>query len=130
MEAKFKKYWGDVPLLYCLSSIFDHRIKLDGVDTLLDDFGQNMNVDVSGIKVEVKATLDRLVIHYEDKAPTPRPTQGPSGSSSSGLVSKLTHAKRILQRKKQRQSSQPTQELSLYLSSYEEETILPLTSPF
>ncbi|KAJ6804882.1 zinc finger BED domain-containing protein RICESLEEPER 2 [Iris pallida] len=121
MEAKFKKYWGDVPLLYCLSSIFDPRIKLDGVDTLLDDFGQNMNVDVSGIKVEVKATLDRLVIHYEDKAPTPRPTQGPSGSSSSGLVSKLTHAKRILQRKKQRQSSQPTQELSLYLSSYEEE---------
>lgn len=101
--------------------MYDNVHYLDGVETLLDDFGENMNVDVSGTKVEVKMALDRLVIHYEDKAPTPRPTQGPSSSSSSGLVSKLTHAKRILQRKKQKQSSQPTQELSLYLSSYEEE---------
>lgn len=36
-------------------------------------------------------------------------------------MSKLSNAKNILQRKKQKQSSLQTQELSLYLNSYEED---------
>lgn len=36
-------------------------------------------------------------------------------------MSKLSNAKNILQRKKQKQSFLPTQELSVYLNSYEED---------
>lgn len=46
MERKFRKYWGEISPLYCSLSIFDLKFKLDGVFILLDDFHENMNVDV------------------------------------------------------------------------------------
>ncbi|KAK2648309.1 hypothetical protein Ddye_015798 [Dipteronia dyeriana] len=39
METKLKKYWANIPLLYALSAITDPRVKLSGLEVLLEFIG-------------------------------------------------------------------------------------------
>lgn len=54
METKCLKYWRDMPLLYCLTSVFDRKMKLDGVFILLDNFNDDMNVEVGILKYKLE----------------------------------------------------------------------------
>jgi hypothetical protein len=36
MEAKFSSYWRITPLTFCIVAALDPRMKLQGVETLLD----------------------------------------------------------------------------------------------
>ena len=42
MELKFKKYWKPFPFLFCLAVIFDPRIKLAGLENVLDTLSENL----------------------------------------------------------------------------------------
>ena len=35
MIEKIKKYWGEIPLLYFISLIVDHRLKFEALDELM-----------------------------------------------------------------------------------------------
>ena len=35
MEEKFNKYWKETPMTFCLAAVFDHRLKLTGVEFFL-----------------------------------------------------------------------------------------------
>ncbi|KAK0574519.1 hypothetical protein LWI29_024902 [Acer saccharum] len=47
MEAKLKKYWSTIPLLYALSIVIDPRIKLSGLEVFLEVIGTNLEIDYS-----------------------------------------------------------------------------------
>ena len=47
MEAKFKKYWSTIPLLYALGVIIDPRVKLPGFEALLEYLGGVLSIDYS-----------------------------------------------------------------------------------
>ncbi|KAK3204658.1 hypothetical protein Dsin_018704 [Dipteronia sinensis] len=47
METKFKKYWSEMPFFYALGVIVDPRIKLAGLEYLLEFIGNKLSVDYS-----------------------------------------------------------------------------------
>ena len=47
MEAKFKKYWSTIPLLYALGVIIDPRVKLSGFEALIKYLGEILSIDYS-----------------------------------------------------------------------------------
>lgn len=38
MQLKFLKYYEEIPLFYCLACVLDPKMKLTGVETLIDGF--------------------------------------------------------------------------------------------
>ena len=64
MEAKFSQYWRIAPLTFCIVAALDPRLKLKGVETLLDEINTNMNItDINDISI-VKTQLETLYLDY------------------------------------------------------------------
>ena len=42
MGAKFKKYWEKIPGLYCLATVLDPRMKLTGVESLIQGIAEKL----------------------------------------------------------------------------------------
>jgi hypothetical protein len=65
METKFKKYWSKIPFLYALGVIVDPRVKLSGLETLVDYLGEMLNVDYSAQVTNIRTKLFEVFSTYE-----------------------------------------------------------------
>ncbi|KAK3218460.1 hypothetical protein Dsin_012430 [Dipteronia sinensis] len=65
METKFKKYWSEMPFLYALGVIVDHRIKLAGLEYLLEFIGNKLSVDYSDQITDILNKLFEVFSIYE-----------------------------------------------------------------
>ena len=65
METKFKKYWSTIPFLYALGVIVDPRVKLSGLETLVDYLGEMLNVDYSAQVTNIRTKLFEVFSTYE-----------------------------------------------------------------
>ncbi|KAK2662521.1 hypothetical protein Ddye_001095 [Dipteronia dyeriana] len=78
METKLKKYWANIPLLYALSAIVDPRVKLSGLEVLLEFIGINLSIDYSKQITDIGTKLFKIFRIYEsrfDNIDTPQSTQ-------------------------------------------------------
>ena len=64
MEAKFSQYWRIAPLTFCIAAALDPRLKLKGVETLLDEINSNMNTTNINDISTVKTQLETLYLDY------------------------------------------------------------------
>ncbi|KAK3189262.1 hypothetical protein Dsin_028823 [Dipteronia sinensis] len=67
METKFKKYWSEMPFLYALGVIVDPRIKLAGLEYLLEFIGNKLSVDYSDQITDIQNKLFKVFSIYERK---------------------------------------------------------------
>ncbi|KAK2648818.1 hypothetical protein Ddye_016307 [Dipteronia dyeriana] len=67
METKFKKYWANIPLLYALSAIIDPRVKLSGLEVLLEFIGINLSIDYSEQITDIRTKLFEIFRIYETR---------------------------------------------------------------
>ncbi|KAK2648774.1 hypothetical protein Ddye_016263 [Dipteronia dyeriana] len=67
METKLKKYWANVPLLYALSAIIDPRVKLSGLEVLLEFIGINLSIDYSEKITDIRTKLFEIFHIYETR---------------------------------------------------------------
>ncbi|KAK0573548.1 hypothetical protein LWI29_009730 [Acer saccharum] len=87
MEAKFKKYWYEIPFLYALGAIIDPRVKLSGLETLLEYLGDILSVDYSAQVTDIRTKLFKVFSTYErryggvDVQPTIEPDTLPNQTS-------------------------------------------------
>ncbi|KAK0571949.1 hypothetical protein LWI29_038573 [Acer saccharum] len=65
METKFEKYWYEIPFLYALGVIIDPRVKLSGLETLLDYLRENLSVDYSAQVTDIRTKLFDVFSTYE-----------------------------------------------------------------
>ncbi|KAK3219659.1 hypothetical protein Dsin_013629 [Dipteronia sinensis] len=65
METKLKKYWSTIPFLYALGLIVDHRVKLSGLDYLLEFIRKNMSIDYSEQITDIRNKLFEVFTIYE-----------------------------------------------------------------
>ncbi|KAK3189341.1 hypothetical protein Dsin_028902 [Dipteronia sinensis] len=79
METKFKKYWSEMRFLYALGVIVDPRIKLSGLEYLLEFIGNKLSVDYSDQITDIRNKLFEVFSIYElrfggvDTEPSPKP---------------------------------------------------------
>ncbi|KAK3229655.1 hypothetical protein Dsin_001536 [Dipteronia sinensis] len=79
METKFKKYWSEMPFLYALGVIVDPRIKLAGLEYLLEFIGNKLSVYYSDQITDIRNKLFKVFSIYErrfsgvDTKPSPEP---------------------------------------------------------
>ncbi|KAK3188899.1 hypothetical protein Dsin_028460 [Dipteronia sinensis] len=91
METKFKKYWSEMPFLYALGVIVDSRIKLAGLEYLLEFIGNKLSVDYSDQITDIRNKLFEVFSIYErrfggvDTEPSPEPDTQPLPTSWSIL---------------------------------------------
>ncbi|KAK3225516.1 hypothetical protein Dsin_005378 [Dipteronia sinensis] len=91
METKFKKYWSEISFLYTLGVIVDPRIKLAGLEYLLEFIGNKLSVDYSDQITDIRNKLFKVFSIYErrfggiDTKPSPEPDTQPFPSSWSIL---------------------------------------------
>jgi len=64
MEEKFSQYWMVAPLTFCIAAVLDPRLKLQGVETLLNEINSNMNTTNINDITKIKADLEVLVVEY------------------------------------------------------------------
>ena len=91
MEAKFKKYWQRVPPLYCAAAVLDPRVKLQGVEYMINGISSRLSVTSDMITIDtVKSDMSKLYDAYSERyrgshssAPAPSVSSAtvPSGSS-------------------------------------------------
>ncbi|KAK2656430.1 hypothetical protein Ddye_009482 [Dipteronia dyeriana] len=67
METKLKKYWANIPLLYTLSVIVDPRVKLSGLEALLEFIGINLSIDYSEQITDIRTKLFEIFHIYESR---------------------------------------------------------------
>ncbi|KAK2659974.1 hypothetical protein Ddye_006507 [Dipteronia dyeriana] len=67
METKLKKYWANIPLFYALSAIIDPRVKLSGLEVLLEFIGINLSIDYSEQITDIRTKLFEIFRIYETK---------------------------------------------------------------
>ncbi|KAK0602942.1 hypothetical protein LWI29_038425 [Acer saccharum] len=67
MEAKFKKYWSEIPFLYALGAIIDPRVKLSSLETLLEYLGDILSVDYSAQVTDIRTKLFEVFSTYEHR---------------------------------------------------------------
>ncbi|KAK2662885.1 hypothetical protein Ddye_001459 [Dipteronia dyeriana] len=67
METKLKKYWANIPLLYALSAIIDSRVKLSGLEVLLEFIGINLSIDYSDQITDIRTKLFEIFHIYETR---------------------------------------------------------------
>ncbi|KAI9170059.1 hypothetical protein LWI28_021974 [Acer negundo] len=79
MEAKLKKYWATIPLLYALSVIVDPRVKLFSLEVFLEVIGTNLEIDYSEQVINIRNKL------FEVSQPSAEPETHPKTSSWSIL---------------------------------------------
>ena len=65
MEAKFKKYWSTVTLLFALGVIIDLRVKLSGFEALLEYLGNVLSIDYSTQITDIQTQLFEVFSSYE-----------------------------------------------------------------
>jgi len=76
MEKKFKKYWSKLPMLYGFGVIFDPRLKLEGLESGLDNLGEFLAIDTTDQYPIIKEKIYSLYISYESRfRNTPRVEQ-------------------------------------------------------
>ncbi|KAK2658850.1 hypothetical protein Ddye_005383 [Dipteronia dyeriana] len=78
METKLKKYWANIPLLYALSVIVDHMIKLSGLEVLLEFICINLSIDYLEQITDIRTKLFEIFRIYESRfgnIDTPQSTQ-------------------------------------------------------
>ena len=92
METKFKKYWSTIPFLYALGVIVDPRIKLSGLETLLEYLDNNLNIDYFAQVTDIRTKLFEVFSIYEcryggvNMQPSAKPRHTPESD-------KLEHSK-------------------------------------
>ena len=64
MEVKFSQYWRIAPLTFCIATALDPRLKLIGIETLLDEIKSNMNTTNINDMFIVKTQLETLYLDY------------------------------------------------------------------
>ncbi|KAK2655800.1 hypothetical protein Ddye_008852 [Dipteronia dyeriana] len=67
METNLKKYWANIPLLYALSAIIDPRVKLSGLEVLLEFIGINLSIDYSEQITDIRTKLFEIFHIYETR---------------------------------------------------------------
>ncbi|KAK3229134.1 hypothetical protein Dsin_001015 [Dipteronia sinensis] len=91
METKLKKYWSTIPFLYALGLIVDPRVKLSGLDFLLEFIGNNLSIDYSKQITDIRNKLFEVFSIYErrfggvDTQPSGEPETEPMQTSWSIL---------------------------------------------
>lgn len=65
MEKMFKKYWSKLPMLYGFDIIFDPRLKLDGLESGLDNLGGFLHIDTTDQFPIIKEKILSLHSSYE-----------------------------------------------------------------
>ncbi|KAK3198172.1 hypothetical protein Dsin_021587 [Dipteronia sinensis] len=91
METKFKKYWSEMPFLYALGVIVDPRIKLAGLEYLLEFTGNKLSIDYSEQITDIRNKLFEVFSIYERRfggihtKPSPEPDRQPLPTSWSIL---------------------------------------------
>ncbi|KAK3225261.1 hypothetical protein Dsin_005123 [Dipteronia sinensis] len=91
IETKFKKYWSEMHFLYALGVIVDPRIKLAGLEYLLEFIGNKLLVDYSHQITDIRNKLFVVFSIYEPRfggvntEPSPEPDTQPLPTSWSIL---------------------------------------------
>ncbi|KAK3218934.1 hypothetical protein Dsin_012904 [Dipteronia sinensis] len=91
METKFKKYWSEMPFLYALGVIVDPRIKLAGLEYLLEFIGNKLSIDYFDQITDIRNKLFEVFSIYERRfggvhtEPSPEPDTQPLSTSWSIL---------------------------------------------
>ncbi|KAK2641931.1 hypothetical protein Ddye_023694 [Dipteronia dyeriana] len=67
METKLKKYWANISLLYALSVIVDPRVKLSGLEVLLEFIGINLSIDYSEQITDIRTKLFKIFHIYKSR---------------------------------------------------------------
>ena len=67
METKFKKYWQNIPLIFCYACIMDPRFKLKGVCLMLNKISTNLCVPSLITSDDVTNGIANLYAFYEIK---------------------------------------------------------------
>ena len=67
MEAKFRKCWSEIPLLYCLAIVLDPRVKLSGLGNVLSHIGAHLDIDYTPQVVNTREKLFEIYAVYENK---------------------------------------------------------------
>ena len=67
MIEKIKKYWGEIPLIYYIGLIVDHRLKFDALDEWLQVIYNKDQIKIEEIKNEVNSLLYILYNIYKEK---------------------------------------------------------------
>ena len=81
MVRKFKKYWSEIPLLYCFGFVLDPRVKLQGLNTCLTHMGHCLDLDFSSQYNVVCNKLFEVYAMYEKKFGNLRNQQQPPQES-------------------------------------------------
>uniref|UniRef100_A0A5B7AEL5 Zinc finger BED domain-containing protein RICESLEEPER 2-like n=1 Tax=Davidia involucrata TaxID=16924 RepID=A0A5B7AEL5_DAVIN len=90
MEEKFIKYWEHIPPIFCLATVMDPRIKLFGVELLLNGISKNLNTSLHITIDDVNISLTSIYKTYESKyANNTRNTLSLSSSNSDPASSLL-----------------------------------------
>ena len=67
MEKKILKYWAEIPLLYVLGLILDHRAKMIGFERILVAMGCQMSIDFTYQISNVRSKLFKVYDIYENR---------------------------------------------------------------
>ena len=62
MEAKFLKYYGKLPMLYCFRIILDPRFRLEILKNILRCIGKTLNPDYVGTHLDLMS--ERFTVVY------------------------------------------------------------------
>ncbi|KAI8555376.1 hypothetical protein RHMOL_Rhmol05G0170300 [Rhododendron molle] len=80
MEDKLKKYFEVMPKIFIVASVMDPRIKVWGVELLLERIGQNLGITLPSTST-VTTLLTSIYASYESKFTCTTTTAAPSSSS-------------------------------------------------
>ena len=67
MIEKFRKYWGEIPLIFYLGLIVDPRLKFEALDEWLTIIYFNDQIKIEEIKNEINSLLYNLYNYYKEK---------------------------------------------------------------
>lgn len=67
IEAKFRKYWSQAPLVFCVATILDHRLKLGSLELLLEVINNDMKTININNMFTIKSYLEELFTRYSTK---------------------------------------------------------------
>ena len=77
MEKKFIKYWSKLPLLYGLGTIFNPRLKLEGLESGLENLGEFLGINCSDQYPIIKEKIYSIYSKYEIRFRVPHRVQEP-----------------------------------------------------
>ncbi|WJZ88271.1 hypothetical protein VitviT2T_007588 [Vitis vinifera] len=67
MIEKFRKYWGEIPLIFYIALIVDPRLKFEALDEWLTIIYFNDQIKIEEIKNEINSLLYNLYNYYKEK---------------------------------------------------------------